>query len=854
MKHTLARIVKTGSMLTCVAGAFGASLRADTPAAAPTTAPAATASTDSVTTLEKYTVSDVPTDEQVLPTVRPIGSVYGDDRSILDTPRSVSSVNKAWMDDRLIKNAMDFGQFSPGVYAAAQYGIPGVPQIRGDLGQIYVDGQLIPFSRNSTPLSFNNVEAMDIVKGPGTAVYGPQGNGPGGYVNFVSKQPYFDKDHYDISTTFGYWTSGHSYSNPEYTIDFGGPISDKLAYRVSYLGRYGDAYYLNAKDQTQDVYTALTYLFSSTTKFEWWAQGFATRTNEITGTNRVTEDFIKNGNYIAGAAIPSISVYGFPFGVDILASPTAPYGTLADGSYSIVNPATAHTVKLSPDNALVGPSDTARSKLFHSQLKATTQISPDASLVNSTYFGLEHSNKFETYGYDEYVPRSESIQDRLELHDKLTLAGMEHSLITGLDYRFTYIRAYDDYQTEPFTYYDLTQPASQIFYPGYYYEGKTWGSGLQVPGEPGYSSVEHQDSTINDYAAFVQDDIKLGARWSTILGFREDRIAAESANPPLTEVGYYNADFEYVPLATPIYFGKGATYDVKATATDPSYFASFIFKMSDTQSMYLTYDRVDAIHGASNFGGVDSGGNGTATGVGIMPAGSSTDIQKSISVGSTLYEIGYKGSYLGNTLYFGSALFQQIKTESQLEGPNFLVKASGIEVDAVYQPTKRLTINANASWQDATAYGSYYFQETGSYLDDFATTTVVDGQHGTGVGAVNYTGYEPPNGRMRAPGVPQFLANLFIEYKLPMGLAAGVGPNIIGKQYANDQDTLYIPPEVQVDGYVTYAPTKRWDVRVNVTNLLDSRLLDPIDVSFAGNDTIFVRKPISASLTVRFHL
>ena len=124
-----------------------------------------------VTTLEKYTVSDVPLEDQILPTVRPISSVYGDDRSIIDIPRSVSSVNKAWMDDREVKNAMDFGQFSPGVYAAADYGIPGVPQIRGDEAQVYVNGQEIAYSRNSVPLSFNGVEAMDIVKGPGTAVF-----------------------------------------------------------------------------------------------------------------------------------------------------------------------------------------------------------------------------------------------------------------------------------------------------------------------------------------------------------------------------------------------------------------------------------------------------------------------------------------------------------------------------------------------------------------------------------------------------------------------------------------------------------------------------------------------------------
>jgi hypothetical protein len=36
-----------------------------------------------------------------------------------------------------------------------------------------------------------------------------------------------------------------------------------------------------------------------------------------------------------------------------------------------------------------------------------------------------------------------------------------------------------------------------------------------------------------------------------------------------------------------------------------------------------------------------------------------------------------------------------------------------------------------------------------------------------------------------------------------------------------------------------------------VTNLTNARLLDPTDVTFAGNDTIYVRPPISASLTLR---
>src|SRR5476649_1025761 len=215
MNTTTTKLIRVSFAMACATACLTAGLRAQSstppPAAAPTT----------VTTLEKYTVSDVPLEDQVLPTVRPVGDVMGDDRSILDIPRSVSAVNSAMVNDRMVKDAMDFGQFSPGVYSAAQYGIPSVPYIRGDLSQLYMGGQQVPFSRNSTPPSFNGVDAFDIVKGPGSAVYGPQTEGAGGYVDFVMKQPYFDRQHTDIDLTLGSWTSGHSYSNPEVTIDTG---------------------------------------------------------------------------------------------------------------------------------------------------------------------------------------------------------------------------------------------------------------------------------------------------------------------------------------------------------------------------------------------------------------------------------------------------------------------------------------------------------------------------------------------------------------------------------------------------------------------------------------------------------
>ena len=94
---TITKFARVSSAMGCALGCLALGLRAQatTPAApaastpTPTPSTASAAASSPVTKLEKYTVSDVPLNEQILPTVRPVGDVMGDDRNILDIPRSV---------------------------------------------------------------------------------------------------------------------------------------------------------------------------------------------------------------------------------------------------------------------------------------------------------------------------------------------------------------------------------------------------------------------------------------------------------------------------------------------------------------------------------------------------------------------------------------------------------------------------------------------------------------------------------------------------------------------------------------------------------------------------------------------
>ncbi len=761
-----------------------------------------------VTILEKFNVSAVPIQEQILPTARPIGSVMGDAESILDIPRSVTSVNAEWMKERSIHDTMDLGQFSPGVYSPSEYGLACVPQIRGQLAEIYVDGQTTKFNRNSILPSFNGVEAIDIVKGPGSAVYGPQTDAAGGYINLVMKTPYFDATHGEIETTWGGWTSGHSYSNPEFQVDVGGPLSKDLAYRASYLSRYGDGYYQYSKNDTQDLYVALSYVPGKAVKLDWWAQYYYDRETSSPGFNRVTQDLLDNGVYIGGPS-QTLGLFG---------------QTFAQGPYFfLLNPATAFKTKLQPYQVLTSPYDFVHSDKFQTQLKATDELSATSSLVNLLYFEDESERQRSLYGYSNYVPTSWRVSDRLEWHDEFDTGPLKHKLISGLDAHHDRLVSYEDFSSEPISPYDLTASPYTWVYPGYFQNGNV--GGFNVPGQFGFSGSGFtesgdQDSTVTSIGAFVQDTVSFTSKLSGVFGLRGDHIDASAESP--------------------VFVGKpaGSLYSATASVFDPSYFSSLVYKLPASASVYATFDRVNSIEGSANFAGID----GTGGNAGLKTAAKTV---------SKLYEVGYKQSLFHDQLYYSVALFQQTRKDPQLFGPALLNKDNGLEFEAVYQPSKRWSFNANATYQDGTLFGSFFYEQTGSYLDYYPVGYIVDGKSGTGKGSPDYSGYAPASGKIRSPGVPQFIANAYIKYDDPSGWSVGVGPMYQGAMNGNDEGTLIIRKQTEWDGFVSYH-TKKYAIQISVKNLTNARLYDPIDVTFAGNDEIMPRPPVSASLTVRY--
>ena len=468
-------------------------------------------------------VTGVMPDQSILPTIRPISSIYGTDMNIVDTPRDVSTITKEQVDFRQINNVNDLGQFASGTYTASIFGSEGLPQIRGLAAEIYQNGQREHYVLNGFPPSFNGAESIDIVKGPGTAVYGPAAQGLGGYVNLVTKKPFFDGQHTEITSIIGdYYGSPDSYGRYQWQIDNSGPlIKDKLAYRVSYLGREAGSYYRNVSDNVQDIFGALTYLPTMNLSFDLTGQYYESKFNENAGFTRVTQDLIDNHTYIRGPILPSSP--GTPFVGVIDPGP--------DGSYA------DQKVKLHNDQVDVAPGDSAAGSRFIGQLISTLTLE-GLTIKNSTFGDSVETRKFSAYGFDEYAPSVYAIENRTEFQftvntpiisprdipittkegkdakDKDGSTAHYDGLVfknhidTGFSFRYEHTEAYAAFINEPFSVYDMSGNGPKPTFSPF----TIFGPERTIPGKPGYFNSDlFNVGTITDYyqgGLFLQDNIE----------------------------------------------------------------------------------------------------------------------------------------------------------------------------------------------------------------------------------------------------------------------------------------------------------------------------------------------------------
>jgi len=814
---------------------------APAPASTGTSTPAPVASAPVTGTMQTIVVTaGNPT--SVLPTDQSVSSVFGTDMSVQDTPRSVTAVSSQLLSDANIQSLSDFVKVAPSAYTTDQFGVASVPTIRGQLAEVFINGMQRTTRFDGPPTNFNEVESAQVINGPASSVFGPTAN-TGGYVNLVTKQPYFDAFHSDSEFTYGQW------DEKKWTEDFGGPITSDLAYRVSYYGNYSGSYYDNVKTEENDIYMALSYVPNKDFRVDINGDFYDGRFNEETGWNRPTQGLIDSHNYNTGGYAPFTGA-GPTGGGTAPVSPPTGYGTFG----GLIN--SPGTERLSPSSDLVSPVDSDLGKDANFQVRTTYNINDNLSLVNNAYWEYFELRNYEVAQYYTNTANSNIFQDRLEVHynfdipiggasdpkssdsdpksfkDSKQMAvvtdpplDFHNEIVTGVAGKYLNALGYGNYFDESLNATDLTTGV----FPGIGGQGSGGYPEGQIPGKNFYAvSGVYQPNTFTEEAevasAFWQHQITFTPQWSLMYSGRGDLLFDNLGNPvngtfdPNTFTGYGSGGQ-----------GKESTTQLLGTGD-----VSITYKPESWLTAYATFDFNQSTAGFNEAGGYNTYTNGNSS--------------KYYQAQNFLYEGGVKVDLLDHTLYGSWDGFYQTHEQANGLGTTFAqIRDIGSEISSTWQPDKHFYITLNESYLDAIVVDPGP-QFTQNVYDAFASNST--SVSGSGVGAPNFGAY--PAGHYRESGLPQMLMTGQAAYRFDNGLGFSAGYQITDPIPTSEAENVWIPWQYQIDASIFYN-WKNFGAKLNLYNITDQHNFSSGGyLAGSGNDIITIHEPFHMEGTISY--
>jgi outer membrane receptor protein involved in Fe transport len=787
------------------------------------------------------TEDEIPPSQSILPGQKQIPSALGLDIPVMDTPRSVTVLSKAQLDDANIQSPIDLSRIVSDLYTYHVNGSPGTPLIRGQFADVVINGFRVGMTSDGvgTPFDFSSVESVDVFRGPATAVYGAS-KYVGGFINLNTKRPWFDAMHGSVSATVG------MFDQYRWTADIGGPLcGDKLAFRLSYSGEESGSFYDYVHNQVQSIYTILTYRPTDQYRVDLLNSFYVSDYSYNDGINRPTQQLIDNGLYQTGTQ----QYQNF---TNLPVSSTNPVSNLTPstvpGQFGVVVP--GRLVKIDRSRDLVNPSDSSYAKTDLAQVIQTLQITSDFQILNTSSFYYLDRRQFAALRYSAVVKGSYEIENRLEFHlnydqpvsaqhlavpllDKngkaVTVTGEEdgiffkHQLNVGLDFKYQHVYSATDFNHEISNPYDLTADPSTILFPfSQVISGVN--PSYRVPGTTFYASTggtyvdangnvinsgngETNDSDLFDYAIYLEDRIEFSKQWSLFVGARGDLLALHFVDP------VHPPGFKPVADSTVV-----GMYNVNA---------SLAFRPVPPVTTYFTYDRTES----------ENQGQGGGVSVDSNNRINAFDYHRI----SELYEVGAKLSLLHDKLFIGLAGFEQTRNVPQQGGTPLTADVWGAEADLNYQPNKNFWISLSYSYLNSWITNQSPFQQTGNVNDAFIPPT------GTGLGSPNFAPL--PTKDYRQPDIPQHILSARMMYQTDYGIGASLGLFLTSPQNLTWDGSVRIPTQYTLDAAIFYK-RKNYELRIDFYNITDQKNFTPI-ADFAGADNVYADLPFRVEGTVR---
>lgn len=765
--------------------------------------------------------------------LKDVGSVFGFNKTLVETPRSASTVTKEQMDRFAIYQIYDLVSQVPGTFTSSFFGTGGALDIRGAPSDVYYRGMLRLDNPGNYSTPIGAADRIDIVRGPASVIYGP--SKIGGYMNFVPKTAraangtYASEAKGDIELDLGSWgrkvgkasiTGPGKIGGHEFGYSLYGEIEDS------------DSYYRNVFTKNALFSAAFDTDITPNLRAEFGGTYQKYNSVQNSGWNRVTQDLINNGTYVTGqgsnldingdgkisreeAALANggrglgwFGSFNCGGGVTSAGYNTACFRGAPD--LNLTNPGTTH---LSARETLTGQNDRLNNTQKTAYFDLTWQGKGDLKIKNQLFYDGGKNLNENAYGFsqafDSYV-----IEDKIVASDTFKTSFAKISLQVSPSVRYTHFHFADDYGVELWNRPDITV--------GYTPQSTRL---LSTQCDCNYSDYVYGHYTDYGIAGLVDVDSFIGLDF--IGGIRYDSVHAQS-----TALLSKYAPGDISGNVGPNY---GTTGTATATGTEGgvSWSASISYKSPIGLIPYFTASRQNSV----------VAGEGSELYLSNILSGN-------VLGKSNLLEAGLKGEFLDKKLYAAVSVYKQKRTQAGAESSltNQILQSKGVEAEIRWAVDRHLLVTGAFTHLEVINLGALnagtYFNYFGA--GDFPTINPALTFGGSQFGLVPIT-----KANAQRPGEPENVVSATATYAFDNGIAISGDVSHVDATWLNYAHTVRLPSYWLLNLGVSYTKGP-WLFRAGMKNVNNARYFRAGGQDLFGADIVLPQLPRSWQASIKY--
>lgn len=747
---------------------------------------------------------------RTLPT-EDVGSVFGFDKTLLETPRSASTISSDQLERFDMNDIDDLVALAPGTFTQSFFGVAGSLDIRGTPGESYFRGVRRLDNPGNYPTPIGASDRIDIIRGPASPIYGPAKMG--GYMNFVPKSArasngaYMDTPTGKLSYTTGSWDKNVM------SAEVGGPGklgSKDMGYYLYTMLENSGSYYDNSSTNQTLIQASFDMDVNDKLRLQFGGMYHDYVGNQIAGWNRLTQELIDNGTYVTGDAQPldtdgdgSISHQEY-FACECFQFAFRPEFADQGDFDPLMQLQNVGTATLKGNQVLVAPDDTLESEVLTLYFDIIYETDNDWEFRNQLFYEGYNNLSENAYGFSQFAKDTFVVEDKFIASKVFETGSLTSAIQISPSIRYTEFLHANDFINEYFDRRDLTGPSTAL-------DRRLLATRIDD------DYTEYNVGNYTDLGIAFLGDFTLDNGLAALIGVRYDTI-----------------DINGRTVVDKTLFGGTDPETASSTESGVSWNVSLSWNTEFGINPYVTAsEQSTLIVGQS--GDIDTG---------LISSGGAFDT-------SSLLEFGIKGSFLDDTLYVALAVYEQERTNFSAQAivTNTVNNTQGVEFEARWAATDNLIMTFGFTDVEVINLTTLDEGELFSFLgaDDVPQVDPSSFYGGTLAGLP-----EAPNkAAARRAGTPKNVYTFTGTYAFNNGLAINASVVSVDSVNSGFTQAVELPAYTLVNIGVVYE-TEQWMFSLTGKNLTNERYFRANFPNLFGTTIVLPERPVNYQATVAF--